>query len=105
MKILLAELEQHKVEKIVIRSLDLTLYQAAVIIYNSEHVIWETVEKVLIRKNLTAMRDVFVDFKTTNIVLRHESAYDEMIGQPVGNSNLLEVPLGADPYAIPQWLQ
>ena len=35
------------------------------------------------------------------IALRHESAYDEMVGQPVKNgNNRLEVPLAKNPYSV-----
>lgn len=100
MKILLKDLEFYTVEGLIIRSLELALYQAQVVIDGEEHVVWASEKKVLLCRNLTEMREKFQPFAIPKTVLRHESPYDEMIGQPMGEGNRLEVPLGIDPYAV-----
>ncbi len=104
MKYLFSELEFHKIEKLVICSLELALYQAFVVIDGEEHAVWENTKKILRTRNLIQMREKFAPFKIDSTVLRHESPYDEMVGQPVGDCNRMEVPLGANPYAVPKWL-
>ena len=104
MKYLFSELEFHSIDKLVIKSLELALYQAAVVIGGEEHLVWETPNRVLRTRNLVEMREKFQKLKIQHTVLRHESAYDEMIGQPKGDDNRMEVPLGGNPYAVPKWL-
>ncbi|KAF7787945.1 hypothetical protein PRUB_a2479 [Pseudoalteromonas rubra] len=76
-----------------------------VIINGAEHIVWKNEKTTLLTRNLTEMREHFEHFDIPEIVLRHESAYDEMIGsEPKKNSNRLEVPLGKNPYALPKHL-
>lgn len=105
MKFLISELEFHCIEKLVIQSLELALYQAMVVVDGEEHLVWENEKKILVTRNLSDIRDKFQPFKIPQTVLRHESPYDEMIGQPTGTGNRMEVALGSNPYAVPKWLQ
>ncbi len=105
MKLLLKQLSNHKIDKLVINSLDQSLYQAVVQIGNEEHIVWETHEKPLITRNLMEIRGFFEELNIKEAVLRHESAYDEMIGHPVSDgTNRLEVPLDVNPYSTAKWL-
>ena len=105
MKLLYKDLSSKSIEKLIINSLEQALYQAIVIIDGEEKVVWQSKEKTLLTRNLTKMREYFEHMEIKEIVLRHESPYDEMIGQaPKNSSNRLEVKLGSNPYAIPKHL-
>ncbi|MBO9489462.1 hypothetical protein J7384_03710 [Endozoicomonas sp. G2_1] len=101
MKIYYKNLASTKIEKLIINSLEQALYQALVVIDGQEHVVWQSEQKTLITRNLTKMREYFEKMNINEIVLRHESPYDEMVGQPIkNNSNRLEVPLAKNPYSV-----
>ncbi len=105
MKILLDNLKQYDViDKLIIHSLDQALYRASVIINNEEYAVWENGKKTLLRKNLTQMRESFSEMPIKNTVLRHTSAYDEMIGLPKteNDTNVLEISLGNNVYTQPK---
>ncbi|WP_125721616.1 DUF6482 family protein [Pseudoalteromonas rubra] len=105
MKLYYKNLAAKKIDKLIINSLDQALYQAIVLINGAEHTVWKGEKTTLLTRNLTEMRELFEQFDINEIVLRHESAYDEMIGSaPKKNSNRLEVPLGKNPYALPKYL-
>lgn len=106
MKIYLSDIASHTVDRIIINSLEQALYQVMVVVDGEEHVVWVNDQKTLIHRNLTKLREQIEHIKVDDIVLRHESPYDEMIGQPVrAGSNRLEVKLGKNPYAQASWLQ
>ncbi len=106
MKILLSDLAARKIQKLVINSLEQALYSAAVVIDGKEYVVWENEKKALTSRNLTQLRGLFEPLDIPEAFLRHESPYDEMIGMPSSQgSNRMEVPLGKNPYAMPDWLQ
>lgn len=101
MKLLYKQLSTIRIEKLIINSLEQALYQAIVVVDDVEHVVWQSDEKTLTTRNLTKMREHFEKLDIAEIVLRHESAYDEMVGQPTKNgNNRLEVPLRKNPYAV-----
>ena len=101
MKILYKDLVSTHIEKLIINSLEQALYQALVVVDGQEHVVWQSQQKTLMTRNLTKMREYFEKMNVAEIVLRHESAYDEMVGQPVKNgNNRLEVPLAKNPYSV-----
>lgn len=104
MKYFYSELEFHSIDKLIICSLELALYQAFVVIDGEEHAVWESGKKILRTRNLIEMREKFAPFNIGTTVLRHDSPYDEMVGQPVSSGNRMEVPLGVNPYAVPKWL-
>ncbi|REL28717.1 hypothetical protein DXX93_20525 [Thalassotalea euphylliae] len=101
MKLLYKDLRSKRIDKLIINSLEQALYQALVVIDDTEHMVWLSADKTLTTRNLTKMREHFEKLEIKEIVLRHESAYDEMVGQPTkqGN-NRLEVPLRQNPYAV-----
>ncbi|PHS00864.1 MAG: hypothetical protein COA68_04325 [Oceanobacter sp.] len=81
--------------KIIIHSLDMSLYQASAIINGSESVITDKSGRPLRERSSLALQTLFEHLPVTELVLRHESCYDEMINQPVRvGSNVIEVPLG-----------
>ena len=99
------DLKVHKIDELIIHSLEQALYHALVVVDGTEHLVWEDEKKILTTRSLTEMREIFQHLVIGENVLRHESPYDEMIGLPVkSESNRLEVPLGRNPYAIPSWL-
>ncbi|NTS76224.1 hypothetical protein HR060_05025 [Catenovulum sp. SM1970] len=101
MKLFYKDLANKRIDKLVINSLEQALYQAIVVIDGTEHVVWDTDKKTLLTRNLTQMREYFETYDIIEVVLRHESPYDEMVGQaPKESSNRLEVPLSKSPYAV-----
>lgn len=96
MTICISDLENKKnIEKIIIHSLDNSLYQASVIINGEEKYITDNDGKLLRSFNILNFQSMFKKFTTDNIVMRHQSAYDEMIAQPLRiDSNAIEIPVG-----------
>lgn len=99
-KVYYKELSKYKIEKIIICSLDQSLYQALLIIDNEEHLIWETKTKALKTRSLMTMQEAFEEFEVGELVLRQESAYDEMVGLGEGGSNRMEIRISKKPYSI-----
>lgn len=98
MKIAFDELISKNIQKLVIQSLDCSLYQALVVIDNTEYVVYKD-KKALLSRNLVELREAFEHLTIEQRVLRQESAYDEMVGQAVKScSNRMEVPLGKSTY-------
>ena len=106
MPIKLSELKKRgPLEKVAIRSMDLSLYQAEVEIDGRRQVIADGSGKPLRSFNLLDMKRQLAALDITNLVLVHESAYDEMVGQPGRDgSNALEIPLGKEDQPAPPWL-
>lgn len=95
MKLLLGELKSKKISKLIILSLERSLYQSSVVIDGEERTVWESDKKVLRSRNLPELREKFAGLAIDEVVLRHDSAYDEMVGQPLRDTrNRLEVALG-----------
>ncbi|MAD45917.1 MAG: hypothetical protein CMI02_13565 [Oceanospirillaceae bacterium] len=95
MTITIKELQkQHHIPRIIIHSLDMSLYQAAAELDGREEMITDKQGRLLRAFSLLQMKSQFDGLPVAAMVLRHQSAYDEMINQPVrGVSNQLEVPL------------
>jgi hypothetical protein len=82
------------VEKLIYHSIDLSLYQVSAVVEGEEHYITDEKGKFLRSVNLIELQKLLKNLPTIKSVLRHTSAYDEMIGGPEKiSSNLLEVPL------------
>ncbi|WP_028301852.1 DUF6482 family protein [Oceanospirillum beijerinckii] len=87
--------QQARIDKIVIHSIDGMLYQAYADIEGEEFLVVDEQSKPLRRNNKISLQEEFDSLACQKMTLRHQSAYDEMIGQPVReDSNLLEVSLG-----------
>lgn len=95
MKISLTKLEKCvAIDKLIIHSLDLCLYQASVIIEGDEYFVCHDNGNFLRSHSLIDIQKYCKNLKAKEAVLRQESAYDEMIGaSSKRESNALEVPL------------
>ena len=87
------------IEKAIIESVDLALYRLLVVIDDKEVLVLEKENKPLVRHNQNSIRELLTPFTIKLLVLRHQSAFDEMVGQPPkAGSNRMEIPLGKDIY-------
>lgn len=83
-----------EIEKIVVHSLDQMLYQVSVILGGQEYYVVDKKSKLIRSHNILSIQALFDGLNYKNMVLRQQSAYDEMVGQPPKGDNTLEVPLG-----------
>ena len=98
MKISLQQL-QHSVglTRVVIHSLDFSIYLAYAEFGGDPLLVTEADGKPLRTRNITEMKQRLAAVPLPALFLRHQSAYDEMIGQPIRQGdNGLEVPLSRD---------
>lgn len=98
MKITLQQL-QHSVgvSRIVVHSLDFSIYLAYAEFGQDAFLVTEPDGKPLRTSNLTAMKQRLAGVAAPALYLRQQSAYDEMVGQPLRRgANTLEVPLSRD---------
>ena len=95
MSIALKKLEKYfVVDKLIYHSIDLSLYQVSAMIDGVEHYVTDSNDKYLRAVNLIELQKLMRLVKSRNEVLRHTSAYDEMIGTSAKTaSNMLEVPI------------
>ena len=90
------------VADVTIHSLDVALYQVTVALQTGPHVLVDKHGKVIRHRNLQHVREMLHVLPVRNVVLRQESAFDEMIGQPSREgSNALEVQVSLEPYTKP----
>ncbi|MEE4244036.1 MAG: DUF6482 family protein [Kangiellaceae bacterium] len=83
------------IDKLIIHSIDISLYQALIEKDGVEFLIADNKGKPLRSFNIIELQKQFRGLRIKASVLRHESPYDEMIGhnfEPANNR--LEVPLG-----------
>lgn len=106
MKITLPKLQKRAAKaRIAIRSTELSLYIAEAQIGDQSYIICGNDGKPLKTRNLVEMRAQLEAIQPAELVLVHESAYDEMIGQPTReHSNRLELPLDPDQNSPAPWL-
>jgi hypothetical protein len=84
----------------IVHSLEQALYQVTVMVDGSEALLTENDGSLFRRHSLNAVREALSGLRISRLRLRHTSAYDEMIGQPLrDNSNALEVSLSIDAWA------
>ncbi len=82
-------------EKVIIHSLAPNLYQVSVMIDKEEVFLLDGKGKFLTSHNKQDLQSLFKGKKVDVMVLRQQSAYDEMVGQPIRvSTNCLEVPIG-----------
>ena len=87
---------------VIIHSLDQALYQVTVLVDGVELLLVGTGGKPLRSHSLEQLREVLSRFPVASLVLRQQSAYDEMIGQPLregANTLEIELSLPAHPAA------
>lgn len=71
------------------------MYYLSVEIGGEEYLVTNKQKRALSARNKLHLQRIADAVSARRIVLRHESAYDEMVGQPLGEQgNRLEVPLG-----------
>ena len=102
MKVSLQALQQRQpLEKVVVHSLDCSLYQVSVIDDGAELFVTDSGGRLLRTRSLLDMQAHFRELNVQSMVLRQVSAYDEMIGQPLrSEGNQLEVPLTTEQTLI-----
>lgn len=87
--------QQPHIDKVIIHSLDFSRYQVSVEINGTEEYVTDDAGQFLHSNNKITLQEMFDDMVYARMVLRQESAYDEMVGQPTReDSNRMEVPLG-----------
>ncbi len=96
----LSRLEQYfYINKLIIHSLDMALYQASVIIDDQEYWLVDDNDQLIKTHSILEMQKHCRKLKVQQQVLRHQSPYDEMIGTPARQGdNTLEVPLHDNRY-------
>ncbi|CAH9055068.1 hypothetical protein PSEHALCIP103_01163 [Pseudoalteromonas haloplanktis] len=96
MGIQFSELKKHQpLQKVVVHSLEMALYQVSVVINNVEYYVQESNGEFVKALSPLHIQKRFEDIAYAQMMLRHISAYDEMCGQPEKiSSNMLEVPFG-----------
>lgn len=93
MKLLLENLHRHHWSRATIRSLDGCVYRLEMEEGGNSRLVWRDASTVLTTRNLTHMRELLAGIDIDAIVLLHDSAYDEMVGQPPSHDNRLQIPL------------
>lgn len=83
-----------EIDKIIIHSLDQMLYQVSVMLAGQEYFVVDKQSKLIRSHNILSIQALFDGLNCKSMVLRQQSAYDEMVGQPPKGDNTLEVPLG-----------
>lgn len=98
MKITLQQLHNSiGLTRVVVHSLDFSIYLAYAEFGEDALLVTEADGKPLRTSNLTAMKQRLAAVATPELYLRHQSAYDEMVGQPLREGdNALEIPLSRD---------
>jgi hypothetical protein len=87
---------------VTIHSLEQALYQVTVALPSGPHLLVDKKGKAISSRSLQNIREMLQVLPVGTITLRHESAYDEMIGQPPReSSNALEVNLSHEMYPEP----
>ncbi|HDM8223812.1 TPA: hypothetical protein P0E24_003087 [Vibrio campbellii] len=80
------------IDKLVIHSLDLALYQVSVLVDGEEHFVTDDKDKFLRAHSILELQKQCRHLKAKKQVLRQQSAYDEMVGHRSRNgTNELEV--------------
>ncbi|BCL71731.1 conserved hypothetical protein [Vibrio nigripulchritudo MADA3029] len=96
MKMPISKLEKYfSVDKLVVHSLDMSLYQLSAVIDGEEWFITEEDGQLIRAWSVVDIQRRYRNVEAKEKVLRQESAYDEMVGCPDKvTSNMFEVPIG-----------
>jgi hypothetical protein len=104
MKISLRALRRRRVDRLLIESVDLSLYIAHAEFDGQRHLIYGDDGRVLKTPNLMAMKEALLSVKAGERLLLQRSAYDEMVGQSFAPAdNAMELPLGPGYESLPGW--
>lgn len=91
-----------QIDSVIIQSLDFCLYQLFIAVDGRELLVTDRDGRPLRSHNKLQLQALFQNLNPGNIILRQQSAYDEMVGHPPReSSNQLEVPLGNTDLAEP----
>ena len=103
MKITLNEcLALKTIEKVVINSYEQSLYLLSIIINGKECFVTDKKGNFMKSFNKLELQKLFSSIPVAKMVVRHKSAYSEMIGlKNQEEDNTLEVLIGGDEYANP----
>lgn len=87
---------------VIVHSIDMLGYQATVMVDGKEQLLVGSNGRPLRYQSLMQMREKLNTLPTSSVVLSHQSAYDEMINQPLKESdNTLKVALSSELYPEP----
>lgn len=104
MKTTLRQLKKRKIEKLVIESVDLSLYIAHAVVDGDQILIVEPTGKPLKTRNLLDMKTALSGLPAREMVLSQSSSYDEMVGHRHGTvENRMEVSLRPGFESLPPW--
>jgi hypothetical protein len=104
MKLTLAEAARETLSRVIVESVDLSLYLAHADLGDRTALLVDRTGKALRTRNLLAMKALLAPLQPVPLVLRQRSAYDEMCGQSWAPAdNTLEVPLGPGAQPLPPW--
>ena len=88
------------IEKVILHCHDQSLYLVSILLDGEERYVKDSNGNFLKSFNKLELQAHFADQAVNEIVLRHQSPYDEMIGLPEDRvDNTLEVPVGGESYA------
>lgn len=106
MKLALNDLRKTRIDKLIVESVDLSLYIAHAEIGSERYLIAGKDNRPLKTQNLLDMKTALASLSAKSIVLSHRSSYDEMVGhEHGGKENLMELPLSPGFESLPAWLQ
>ena len=106
MKRALSDLRKEQIDKLIVESVDLSIYIAHAEIGANRYLIAGKDGRPLKTQNLLDMKTALAPLRAEIIVLSHRSSYDEMVGhEHGGKENLMEIPLGPGFESLPAWLQ
>ncbi|MDP5053409.1 MAG: DUF6482 family protein [Congregibacter sp.] len=104
MKATLKDLRSRQLDRIVIESVDLSLYIAHAEVPQGRLLIVGGDGKPLKTRNLLEMKSALSSLRGTDMVLVQRSAYDEMVGQTFPPAdNAMEIPLAPGFESLPSW--
>lgn len=104
MKTTLTALRRQQIDRLIIESVDLSLYIAHAEVGGQRLLIAEPDGSLLKTRNLLDMKSALSVLRAAAIVLTQRSAYDEMLGQSFPPAdNAMEIPLGPGFETLPPW--
>lgn len=101
MKVKLSELRQFKfLEKVILHCHDQSLYLVSIVHEGEERYVTDEKGSFLKSFNKLSLQAKFKGLIVGEMMLRHQSPYDEMIGLSEDvTDNTMEVPIGGEAYA------
>lgn len=104
MKITLKALRGQRIDRLLIESVDLSLYIAHAEIDGQRMLIAGVDGKLLKTHNLLAMKTALAQLDAGELLMIQRSAYDEMVGQNFApGDNCMELPLAPGFESLPPW--